>query len=103
MILHKLSSLHEQEHQGESTWPFIGIISIASVIPSPAGGMPMHDAPRPVPFERWNIEDVQQTSPIALEARFGAFIEDANLFDGMAFSISRCFVQCLASQCVMFC
>ena len=56
------------------------------------------DAIQPVPLERWDIEDVQRTSPVALEARFGAFVMNADLFDGAAFSISRCTLSCSAVQ-----
>ena len=51
---------------------------------------PEPDAPRHVPLERWDVEDVQRSSSVTLEARFGAFVKDADLFDGAAFSISRC-------------
>ena len=80
--------------------PGVGINAIAAVLPSPAPGMPDNDAPRPVPLERWDVEDVQKSSPVALEARFGSFVKDADLFDGVAFSISRCcqLTPCLPHQ-----
>ncbi len=66
--------------------PAVAITTIAALLPTHEH----NDAPRPVPLERWDIEDVQRSSPVALEARFGAFVKDADLFDGAAFSISRC-------------
>ena len=63
----------------------VAITTVAAMLPTQE-----HDAPRRVPLDRWDIEDVQRCSPVALEARFGAFVKDAELFDGAAFSISRC-------------
>ena len=65
--------------------PAVAITTVAALLPTQG-----HDAPRRVPLDRWDIEDVQRSSPVALEARFGAFVKDAELFDGTAFSISRC-------------
>ena len=77
--------------------PGVGINALAAVLPSPAPGMPDNDAPRPVPLERWDVEDVQKSSPVALEARFGVFVKNTDLFDGVAFSISRC---CQVTPCI---
>ena len=74
----------------------VGITAIAALLP-----IDEHDAPRPVPLERWDIEDVQRSSPVALEARFGAFVKDADLFDGAAFSVSRCGLLQCHSQSIM--
>lgn len=69
----------------------IGITAHAGLLPiTPHDAAAGVDAPRRVPLERWDMEDVQRTSPVPLEARFGAFVQDADLFDGTAFSISRC-------------
>ncbi len=56
----------------------------------PSGcGAPAWDAPRPVPKERWDVEDCMLASDGAREARFGAFVDAADLFDAAAFNISR--------------
>jgi len=81
--------VHCQVYEEGWSQPAVGITAIAAVLPTPAAGLPEIDAPRPVPLERWDIEDVQRSSPVAMEARFGAFVKNADLFDGAAFLISR--------------
>lgn len=85
-----LSCPLQVDDDGEGAGPVVGIISYAELLPLvPHDITNTCDASRPVPLERWDVEDVQRTSPVPLEARFGAFVQDADLFDGAAFSISR--------------
>lgn len=81
--------MHCQVYEEGWSQPAVGITAIAAVLPTPAAGLPEDDAPRPVPLERWDIEDVQRSSPVAMEARFGVFVKNVDFFDGAAFSISR--------------
>ena len=76
--------------QSEADAPLVGITAMAGTLPTGAEGMPTADAVRPVSLGRWDVEDAQRASGSAPEARFGAFICDADLFDGAAFHISRC-------------
>ena len=75
--------------QGWDEAPLIGITAIAGLLPTTAEGNTTADAPRPVPLERWDMEEVQRGAGSGLEARFGAFVADADLFDAAAFNISR--------------
>ena len=71
--------------------PLVGVTSLAGLLPAAASGLPGCDAPQLVPLERWDVEDVQRGSLVALEARFGAFVDGADAFDGAIFGISRYF------------
>lgn len=42
-----------------------------------------------VPLERWDVDAFALQSPNALDARFGSFVVGAQLFDAVAFGISR--------------
>jgi acyl transferase domain-containing protein len=63
---------------------------MAGTLPTCAEGMLSADAVQPVPLERWDVEMLQRASGSGPEARFGAFIASADLFDSAAFNISRC-------------
>lgn len=67
----------------------MGVTAMAGLLPHAAPGLPGSDVPHLVPLERWDVDDVQRGSPVSLEARFGAFVEGADAFDGAIFGISR--------------
>ena len=79
----------------------VGIVALAGALPSPPAGIAAADAPRAVPLERWDVDDVQRASPVALEARFGAFVRDADLFDAAAFNITRCRPMAPVCRCAV--
>lgn len=67
----------------------VGVTAVAGLLPSAAPGLSGCDMVRLVPLERWDLEDVQRGSVVPLEARFGSFVEGADVFDGAIFGISR--------------
>ena len=71
--------------------PTICISAIAATLPISSDEVSIFDTSQPVPLERWDIEDVQKASTVAHEARFGCFLANADVFDAVAFSISRYF------------
>lgn len=73
---------------GEVAKP-VGVTAMVGLLPQAASGLPSSDAPRLVPLERWDVDDIQRGSPVSLEARFGAFVNGADAFDGAIFGISR--------------
>ena len=62
--------------------PVLAISAMAGNFPTAATRNACDDAPKPVPLERWDVDGG------STGARFGAFVEDADLFDAAAFSIS---------------
>ncbi|KAK9803996.1 hypothetical protein WJX72_011444 [[Myrmecia] bisecta] len=69
--------------------PVVGIAALSATIPSYSAASATADGPRLVPLERWDVEDICNRSANPLEARFGAFVKDADLFDGAILGISR--------------
>lgn len=68
----------------------MAIISMATMLPATASDN--SDAPCCVPLERWDTEQYSSTSGKEagrLEARFGAFVIGAEMFDAAAFNVSR--------------
>lgn len=61
----------------------IGITAAGSLLPATRAEGFCRDAPRVVPLERWDVDGS------ATGARFGSFVEGAEVFDASAFSISR--------------
>ncbi len=43
-----------------------------------------------MPLQRWDVDGLAKTGSGAREARFGAFVDAAELFDASAFNTSRC-------------
>lgn len=69
--------------------PAVGITAVAGCLPSLSTSLCPADGPRVVPLERWDVDDIAALSSNALEARFGAFIENADQFDAAIFGNSR--------------
>lgn len=82
-------TIHAQVYEDSEADAIVGVTAVAGLLPAAAPGLPGCDAPRLVPLERWDVEDVQRGSPVPLEARFGAFVDGADAFDGAIFGISR--------------
>ena len=71
------------QYGSERAGPVIGITAAGSLLPTNASIGTCRDAPRVVPLHRWDVNES------ATAARFGSFVEGADLFDAAAFSISR--------------
>ena len=70
--------------------PAIALSSAAGgLLPVGCGGAAW-DAPRAVPLERWDVDGMAKAEGGAHDARFGAFVDAAQLFDASAFNTSRC-------------
>ena len=98
MFCHIPSNLFVRLLQVDSNFeePVLAVSAMAGIFPTAAMGNACNDAPKPVPLERWDV-DGSNTG-----ARFGAFVEGADLFDAAAFSISR-LVSLLHPECHFIC
>lgn len=61
----------------------LGITAAVCKLPVNRRVKACNDAPRVVPLQRWDVNGMTSG------ARFGSFVEGADLFDAAAFSISR--------------
>ena len=95
-----MSIWNAQVYEESEAAAAVGVTAVAGLLPSAAPGLPGCDAPRLVPLERWDVDDVQRGSPVPLEARFGAFVDGADAFDGAIFGISRYGESCKFCPCV---
>ena len=71
------------QYSTEPGHPLIGITAAGSRLPSSGTMNCDGDAPRVVPVHRWDVDGATTA------ARFGSFIENADMFDAAAFNISR--------------
>lgn len=63
----------------------VGVVASVARMPVMVG----EDASRPVPMDRWDVNEYCNISINELESRFGSFIAGAEAFDAAVFSISR--------------
>lgn len=67
-------------------------VAIATVVATHPAAAACGDAPRAVPLARWDVDDFateKAAGSARLGTRFGAFVDEAELFDAAAFNISR--------------
>ncbi len=71
----------------------MAIAAVAATLPSAAAS---GDAQRLVPLERWDVDHFvssDEKSSSRLETRFGGFVAGAELFDAVAFNVSRSMID----------
>ncbi len=74
---------------GQDDSPMVAITAAVGMLPVQPNQFCEHDAPRRVPLECWDVIDFQTISPHSLDAQFGSFLHDVDVFDAAIFGVSR--------------